>query len=359
MERNIMNKKWLHYLGILLVAMSGAGAVALILPPRADASDDGYPGRIIVGNRGSGTISVIDPWSNEVVGTPALPPGPTQPETMYVVDGGFGRVLVGDRANNRVVVFDRRSFRVRGTVPAGNGVFHMWASQGRQQLWVNNDVDKTSTVIDLRSLTVMATVPMPADLVDKGGKPHDVILDPHHGRYAYVTMTGLPGPDYVVKFSTESFEEIDRAEVGDDPHLGIDDRFEQLFVPSQGSNLLQVLDTGTLDLLESLSIPATHGAGMMVARNRFYTTNISGGGVAALFTIDTKTRTTVGEPVDAPFATPHNVALTPDGGKLFLTHSGSAANQVSIYRTHPRTGVPEFEETVIVGTNPFAIAFVR
>ena len=69
----------------------------------------------------------------------------------------------------------------------------------------------------------------------------------------------------------------------------IDDRFEQLFVPSQGSNLLQVIDTGTLDLLSSLSIPATHGAGMMVARNRFYTTNISGGGIAALFPIDTTT----------------------------------------------------------------------
>jgi DNA-binding beta-propeller fold protein YncE len=172
-------------------------------------------------------------------------------------------------------------------------------------------------------------------------------------------MIGLPGPDYVVKFSTESFEELDRAGVGDDPHIAIDDRFEQLFVPSQGSNLLQVLDTGTLDLLASLSVPGTHGAGMMVARNRFYTTNFSGGGVAALFTIDTKTRTTIGEPVDAPFASPHNVVLTPDGRKLFLTHSGSAANQVSIYRTDPRTGVPEFEEAVTVGTNPFAIAFVR
>ena len=51
---------------------------------------------------------------------------------------------------------------------------------------------------------------MPADLVEQGGKPHDVILDPHHGRYAYVTMIGLTGPDYVVKFSTESFEELDR-----------------------------------------------------------------------------------------------------------------------------------------------------
>ena len=58
--------------------------------------------------------------------------------------------------------------------PAGRGVFHMWADYRGRQLWVNNDIDKTTTVIDPSTLEVLATVPTPADLVAMGGKPHDV-----------------------------------------------------------------------------------------------------------------------------------------------------------------------------------------
>lgn len=355
-----MHRKGLTYVwAVLLALFAAAVAVATVEEVSGQHDDDSHShsGRIVVANRGSGSISVIEPRGNRLLGTHPLPPGALPPEPMYVVDGGHGRVLVGDRANDRVVVLDKRTFRALGSVPAGKGVFHMSASEGREQLWVNNDLDKTSTVIDLRSLTVITTVPMPADLVAQGGIPHDVVLDPHHGRFAYVTMNGLPGPDYLVKFSTESFQEVGRVEVGDNPHVAIDDRFEQLFVPSDRSNLLQVFDTGTLEPLGSLSVPGAHGAGMLVTRNRFYTTNLPGGGAAALFTIDTKSRSIIGTPVDTPFPTPHNVALT-EGRKLFVTHSGAAADQVSVFRTSPRTGVPEFEDIVTVGKNPFGIAFV-
>ena len=57
----------------------------------------------------------------------------------------------------------------------GDGVFHMWSDPHDRQLWVNNDIDKTATVIDPVSLNVIATVPMPADLVADGYKPHDVV----------------------------------------------------------------------------------------------------------------------------------------------------------------------------------------
>jgi len=78
----------------------------------------------------------------------------------------------------------------------------MWADRRGKQLWVNNDIDNTSTVIHLNNLSVLATVPTPADLVALGGKPHDVIIDTN-GKYAYVSVVGVPGDvDYVVKYST-------------------------------------------------------------------------------------------------------------------------------------------------------------
>ena len=101
---------------------------------------------IVVANRGSGDISVIDARRGELLMNVPLPQddGDNFPEPMYVVYTRPGdRVFVGDRANNRVVVFDADDFSVVGTVPTGAGVFHMWADPRGKQLWVNNS---TSTM---------------------------------------------------------------------------------------------------------------------------------------------------------------------------------------------------------------------
>ena len=148
--------------------------------PRRDLPHDleagetaGFPGirspqgKMVIANRASGTISVIDVASDRVIGTYALPAGSKTPEPMYVVYSR-DRVFVGDRANNRVAVFNPRTFVVETTVPAGAGVWHMWADPFNLQLWVSNDIDKTCTVIDPGALQIRATAPIPADLVSAG-----------------------------------------------------------------------------------------------------------------------------------------------------------------------------------------------
>ena len=165
-------------------------------------------GEIVVANRASGSISVIDTRTDQLRGTFPLPDGDNPPEPMYVVFiPGTHRVFVGDRANDRVVVFRSDDYSVEGTVPTGAGVFHMWADLRGRQLWVNNDIDNTTTVIDPRRLTVLATVPTPADLVADGGKPHDVILGPW-GHLAYVSVVGAGGSDWVVQYSTRRWGAI-------------------------------------------------------------------------------------------------------------------------------------------------------
>jgi streptogramin lyase len=322
-------------------------------------------GKMVIANRASGTITAIDAASDQIIGTYALPAGAKMPEPMYIVYTR-DRVFVGDRANNRVAVFNPRTFAVETTVAAGAGVFHMWADPAGQQLWVNNDVDKTCTVIDPLTLQTLATVPLPADLVAAGGRPHDVILDPAAGQFAYVTMIGFAGAaDYVVKFNTQTFAEAGRAAVGKDPHISATARNHLLYVPCQNSNALIVLNRDTLDPVTTIPIPGAHGAGMATDGATFYTTNIAGGGSDALWTINTATNTVAGEAVDAPFATPHNIALTPNRGvffpgqgthKLYLTHSGATANQVTVYKL--KWGAPVFHMTVTVGFNPFGLAFV-
>ncbi|MCI0401701.1 MAG: YncE family protein, partial [Gammaproteobacteria bacterium] len=240
-------------------------------------------GRIVVADRVSGTISIIDTETDELVNTVPLPdPVPDDglvPQPMYVVHvPSHKRVFVGDRTYNQVVVFNALDFSVESTVPAGNGVFHMWGDQSEQQLWVNNDIDKTVTVIDTITLEVITTVPIPANLVAAGGIPHDVILDPV-SRAAFVTILGIAvGNDVVVKFSTETFEEVGRVEVGQDPHLSLARQNNLLYVPCQGTSELFILNRETLDVVDVLDIPNTHGAGMARNGKTFYTTNIAGGG---------------------------------------------------------------------------------
>jgi DNA-binding beta-propeller fold protein YncE len=313
---------------------------------------------VVIANRGSGSISVVSARSNEVIGTFDLPGGAFFPEPMYVVySAAKHRVFVGDRANDRVVVFDARDFSVEGEVAAGAGVFHMWADARNKQLWVNNDIDNTSTVINPKTLEVLATVPTPADLVGMGGKPHDVILNPR-GTFAYLTVTGLPGDDdYVVQFSTDTFEEVNRVAVDKDPHVSLARQNEFLYVPCQGGNSVFVFDRMSLDLETILDVPGAHGAGMTRNGRYFYTTNLPGGGIDGLFAIDTGMNSVIGS-TDTPYPVPHNIALTPNGHKLFLTHSGDTSDKVTIYRIRGNDPVPVYSDEVTVGLNPFGLAYV-
>jgi len=236
-------------------------------------------------------------------------------------------------------------------------VFHMWGNTFRKQLWVNNDIDNTTTVIDMRTLEVIETVPTPEDLVANGGKPHDVILAPG-GLFAYVTVLGGDGPnDYVVQYSTRTFEEIGRAPVGKDPHLSITWRSPSLFVPCQNTDEVYILNRWSLDTVDVLDVPGAHGAGMPRHGRYFYTSSLPGGGEEALWTIDTRTNEIVGDPVDAPYTVPHNIALTRNGRKLYLTHSGPN-DKVSVYRVTRHDPVPEYIGEVTTGANPFGLAWV-
>lgn len=316
----------------------------------------GFDPRIAVADRASGTITVID--TDTDTATTVAMPGPSPSEPMYVVYSPIrDRVFVGDRANGRVVVFRGRDFSVETTVPTGDGVFHMWASLISRQLWVNNDVDNTITVIDTRSLNVLATVPAPADLVADGGRLHDVVLDPV-AKFAYVTMLGFPGPnDFVVKYSTRTFQEVARQAVGKDPHVSATWRNSLLYVPCQNSNEVVVLNRRNLNPRPSIPIPGAHGAGMALLGDRFYTTNLPGGGTDGLFAISTRTNAVLGS-TDTPFPVPHNVALIPNGRKIYVTHSGATADKVSVYTVGFFNPVPRLLTTVTTGNNPFGLAFV-
>jgi len=316
-------------------------------------------GDIVIANRGSGSISVIDTKTDEVTGTYQLPASPNTPEPMYIVYVKRGdRVFVGDRSNNQVVVFKASDYSVETTIPVGQGVFHMWADRVGKQLWVNNDIDNTTSVIDLRTLQVIATVPTPADLVSMGGKPHDVFLGPL-GKIAYVSVVGVSGSsDYVVQFSTRTFQETGRAAVGKDPHLSIPIISRYLYVPCQNSDAVYVLNRFNMNLVETISVPGAHGAVMTSNGKYFYTTNLPGGGTNGIYVIKTRNKQVLGS-TNTPYPVPHNVAVNKSSKKLYLTHSGGTSDKVTVYEISNHNPVPIYLTEITVGLNPFGLSFAK
>lgn len=314
-------------------------------------------GTVVVANRASGTVSVIDVQSDQVTKTVPLP-GTNTAEPMYVVfSKARNRILVGDRANDQVVALNRRDYSVDGIANVGKGVFHMWeGGAGRnRQLWVNNDVDNTTSVVDSRTLRTLATINTPMDIVAAGGKPHDVFV-PSWGNDAYVSYIGLTGTtDVVVQFSIRTRRETGRVSVGKDPHLFVSGL--NVYVASQNTSEVAVFRRWNLRKITSIPVPNAHG--IWGAGRHLYVTNISGGGTDGLVTIDVRTNTVV-DTEDAPFAVPHNVVVVGNGrrAKAYVSHSGATADKVSVYDIG-RRGIPQASGSITVGMNPFGIAGSR
>jgi DNA-binding beta-propeller fold protein YncE len=160
-----------------------------------------------------------------------------------------------------------------------------------------------------------------------------------------------------VKYSSTTFLETGRVAVGKDPHVSLSRQSNLLYVPCQNSNSVYVIDRDTLTPQTLIPASGAHGTAMARTGKRFYTTNLPGGGLGGLIEIDTKTNG-VTAATDTLLPVPHNVALTPNGKKIYVTHSGATSDQVSFYEVKNKNAVPAFAGTVTTGLNPFGLIFV-
>ena len=312
---------------------------------------------MLVANRSSGSISQINLSDNSVQNF-ALPTATNPSEPMYITYSPSNEmVYVGDRANNRLVIYSPTDYTTSvGQVSVGAGIFHMWGDRYHNQLWVNNDIDKTVSVVNMLNSSVITTFSTPADLNALGGKPHDVFINPDDP-FAYVTMLGVDGDsDWIVKYSTQTFTEVDRVEVGNDPHVSYSPSRDMIYAPTQGGGGVSVIDGTLFDVVDFISVPNSHGAWLSHDESTFYTTNISDLGVDGLVSI-VPTTLSVNDSVGAPFSTPHNVITNLTDDWLYLTHSGAGNNRVSIYDvSNPAS--PVFLTSVTTELNPYGIALI-
>ncbi len=327
------------------VLMTVAAVILALFSP-ATAGADPPTSQVVVANRGSGDISIIDA-ETLAVETVALP---GEAEPMYVShDSRHGRVLVGDRASSTIVAFDDQSYDVVSSVAVGDGVFHQWIDTDREQLWVVGTTNNTVSVVDTGNLSLITTFPIPADVIADGGVPHDVYVE---GNHAYVSVLSVSdGSGLVIQYSTMDFSETGRISTGADPHLFV--RGGKLYVASQEGQSISRYQAVTLAPLGSQPVPNAHGL-FVTDRNEVFVTNIAGGGTDALWELDGQLAA-VSDTADTGPAVPHNLTVD-DRRQLWVTHSGATADQVSIV-TLANDGFGH-STTVTVGTNPFGLAFI-
>lgn len=296
---------------------------------------------VVVTNRGSASLTVIDVKTDVLKQTVSIPDS----QTMYVVfEPRTNRLYVGDRAQNRVLVLNPVSFAVESSIAVGRGVFHMWADGQGEHLWVANDVDNTISVIKLSDRTVR-TLALEA-------QPHDVFLTAD-GRTAFVSLLMADAPDKVVRFNAQTLAREMEVEVAEDPHLYFVEQDQKLYVPNQEGGLFVFHRDLTLDY--RLNLPGSHGIFPSTDGQFVFMTNLPG---QQLYSLNTRTRSLAENPVDVDLNNPHNLVLNRASNKAFVTHSGATANQVTVYDIDVQ-GRVKFSRQVTAGTNPFGIAYYQ
>ena len=342
-------------LAMPLLAMPLLATPLLAEEKRDDTPESPTGTRIAVANRAGGNITLIDGASERTL-TIELEPGS---EPMYAQNPFFSdEIWIGDRGNDRVLIYDALRLRRVAEIPTGEGVFHMWNHGTLRQFWVVADVDKSMTVIDLDTRAVLATVPIPADL-EADFKPHDITVTPDS---AIVTLLGTTDPSvgYLVKYSGSTFEETARLEVGGDPHVfywGFEE--SRLYVATQRDGRVLWVDPVTLNICANLKIPGAHGIWANEDETHLYVGNIeSADGLASIYTIDIPTFT-VTSIADGVLPNPHNLMVSIDNTKLFVTHSGGDSVSSAVYDVNPATGEVSNGRVVTADANPFGIMLIR
>lgn len=165
---------------------------------------------VVVPNRSDSTLSILATPSGEILKKIAADDTGFEFEPIYSSSlPKFKMIAVSDRLNSQLIFFDNRSFKFLETVPASEGMFHMWPTPEQKELFAVADIDRVVDAIEINRFgnrVVYKHRLINVGVESETGKPHDVVVDKTH---VYVTMLGVEGENgsqeyLVLKYNRQS-----------------------------------------------------------------------------------------------------------------------------------------------------------
>ncbi|MEK8029773.1 cytochrome b/b6 domain-containing protein [Ideonella sp. DXS29W] len=286
-----------------------------------------------VPNEGSGTLSVIDVATDQVVAEIAA--GKKPRGTVITVDGQ--RAFVSDQPNNRLVIVDLAKRQASGEValgesPEGVGLSPdgRWAAVAIEE---SNDVAFVDTASNKLAYVVKVS----------GKNPEHAVFSPD-GKLVFVSAEEGEAVNVI---DMAKRQDVARIPVGARPRgIGFSPDGARAYVAAENSDELYVIYTRELKVAAKVKA-GSRSNGVTVHPNGKWVF-VSNGGAASVSVIDAATLATVATvPVGQR---PWNMALSPDGAKLYVACGRSGSVVVVDAQKHVKLA------EITVGKLPWGVA---
>lgn len=227
--------------------------IASTLTFAAAAADNGW---LLVANKGDQTVGIIDPASGREVAT--VPEGGTtaheliaSPDGRYAYAPIYGNSGVGKPGTNgtKLVVVDLAEHKVTGQLDFGHGVrphCPLFGPDG--MLYVTTELDQSISVIDPKTLKIVATIPT-------GQKESHMLVLSHDGRRGYTANVG-PGTVSVLDLKAHKVLTVIPIS-GETQRISISPDDSMVFTSDQTKPRLAVIDTATDKVKTWVTLPAS------------------------------------------------------------------------------------------------------
>ncbi len=318
--------------GFFFLLATAISALLFLATPGAALAQDAY-----VANYGSGTVSVLDTQTNQVVGAP-IGVG-TEPEAIAIIPNGKYAYVVNNGSDD-VSVIDTETNQVAGSIEVGSEPVAIAITPDGESAYVVNSGSNDVSVIDTQTNQV-------AGSVELGKRPWGIAITPN-GKRAYVSVDG---PQAVAVIDTETNQVIGAPiGVGTTPiPIAITPDGKRAYVANYEENSVSVIDTETNAVIGSPIKVGIEPWGISISPDgrRAYVANEQEESVSV---IDTETNAVIGAPIKVG-SEPYVVTITPDGKTAYVANFGTDTVSVIDTQTNEVEGSP-----ITVGDAPAAVA---
>lgn len=307
---------------------------------------------VFVANRNDTTVSRIASETEEVTNL-RVQSSNSLPEPMYIVHcKNTHEIWVGMRGLNEIHVYCQKTLDLKTKIQVIPGIFHMAANDHFRYVAVVCDTSKKIVIISTKDYTTIKTIDLPVDLSTY--VPHDVVISEFG---IYVSLIGQNN-GYVIRYGTQLFNEENRIQVGNVPHLFTGEKYRHLYIVSETDGMLYKVGLVSFVLVKQLPIPGAHGIYGTYKESRLYVSNVKSiNGSQSLYHVLTDDLT-IANVMDSLVKNPHNLMLNKKQNKLYVTHSFNTSTSVTIYDLDA-AGVIDSGTIVNTGLNPFGLMLIE